>query len=364
MAKKKNKNKDFQKVKLKVGRKLVRGLNETKTDFKSKKIIVKELESRAKDPIKTLANGFSINNQTKLFCINNVDKWLNSTNINSKGGEVVTTVSRYLSDSDHRVRTDCVKCLKHCMFLMNRNQDSGVSPLMPIILTYINCGLTHIDHRISSDSLNLLSHFIDFSDKSLFNQLMQTIITLFERETKIDANAMEVCLKLVSLMFKDESDSAIMKKKEPLVLQWSPDNFFCDIGSNWNNERPVMVNLTFQTYSSVDIKKNFLEKVEDIVKTELKLLFPKKRNDLSLSVNEARKAVSAVKMALLLNVCSDIDREMPSISIIGINRCEKTNRKQSQMITHLRSELDASLTKLLNERVKPECETNVFNNRS
>lgn len=349
MAKKKKKVKDFQKVKLKVGKRLVRGLNETKTDFKSKKIIVKELESRAKDPIKTLANGFAINKQTKLFCLNDVDKWLDSKNINSKGGEVVTTVSRYLSDSDHRVRSDCIKCLKHCISLLHRKPDSSVSPLMPVILTYINCGLTHIDDHITSDSLKLLSHFIDFSDKSLFNQLMQSIITLLERKSKIDSNLLEVCHKLMALMCKEESDSSLAMKKEPIVLKWSTDNFYCHISPIQDNRSVDAINLSFQTSSSVDVKEKFIRKIKEIVNTELKLLFPKTTNDLVMSVNEARKAVSAVKMAYLMNLASDVIITFPSITINGINVSQKSNRKQSQLISHLRSELTASLTKFFGQ---------------
>jgi len=50
-------------VKLKVGRRVTKGGNDTQTDFKAKKIIIKEAKSLAKDPLGMLVNCTTGNTQ-------------------------------------------------------------------------------------------------------------------------------------------------------------------------------------------------------------------------------------------------------------------------------------------------------------
>ncbi|XP_054160204.1 uncharacterized protein LOC128958381 [Oppia nitens] len=355
MAKKKNKEKDFQKKKLKVGRRLLGPQNDTKTEFKSKKIIIKEMESRTKDPIKTLTNSYGINSQIKIMCLSSLNNWINSTNINTKCGEVVNVVCKYMNDCDQRVRNECIKCLKHCISLLNtktNGEKQSISPLMPIILTYINCGLTHIDSHISGDALKLLSYLMDFCDNSLFNQLMQTIKSKISNKSNLDPNVLEICYKLVSLMNKNDRNSTLMVHKEPLVIKWSTDNYHCDLRSFTVSHKlpPIEIDLSFQSSTSHDISDSFLSLLKDIIKNEIKGLLPRSDTNLTLSISDARKAIYCMKMFSLMDFTIDLNEELPTFNITAINVNKKSNQKQQQLINHLTIELNASINQFYNKR--------------
>lgn len=353
MAKKK-KEKDFQKIKLKVGRKLLRGTNDTKTEFKSKKIILKESESRTKDPIKTLSNSIGINSQLKLLCLNRLIDSLNSLNLSNNSGQLINTVSKYLNDEDKRVRSDSIKCIKHCISILDKKNTnkSNLSPLMAIILTYINCGLTHIDHNIGIDSLKLLSYVMEKCDNSSYDQLMQMLITRIGNKTNIDANDYEICCKLISLMSKNDANNELrLESKESPVFKWSEDNCYCDLNNIISEEKSCFeLNLSFQTNSSVDSKEKFLSLVKNIVSNDLKLLFPKDCTQLSFTITEARKAISVLKISTIIGLPL-IERrgEIPSVNIVAINANKKSNRIQQKMILHLKNELIIWLNNLFNK---------------
>jgi hypothetical protein len=352
MAKKKKKEKDFQKIKLKVGRKLLRGINETKTDFKSKKIILKESELRSNDPLKTLSNNRAINSQIKLLCLNKLNNSLNSTIISA---EVINTVSKYLNDSDKRVRSDAIKCIKQSISLLDNQNNNSISPIMSMILSYIDCGLTHIDHNISYDSLKLLSHIMEKCDNSLYDQLMQIIISRIANKTNIDANDYEICCKLITLIKQNDINNELsLETKESPVFKWSSDNYYCDLNNIINDNKPSFeFNLSFQINSSVDLKEKFIAIVKNIVSNDLKLLLSKNSKQLSFTIPEAKKAISVLNISSMIGLSSNSnDSEIPTVNIVAINANKKTNRQQQQLISHLKNELIIAFKKLLNSDKK------------
>jgi hypothetical protein len=352
MAKKKKKEKDFQKIKLKVGRKLLRGINETKTDFKSKKIILKESELRSNDPLKTLSNNRAINSQIKLLCLNKLNNSLNSTIISA---EVINTVSKYLNDNDKRVRSDAIKCIKQSISLLDNQNNNSISPIMSMILSYIDCGLTHIDHNISYDSLKLLSHIMEKCDNSLYDQLMQIIISRIANKTNIDANDYEICCKLITLIKQNDINNELsLETKESPVFKWSSDNYYCDLNNIINDNKPSFeFNLSFQINSSVDLKEKFIAIVKNIVSNDLKLLLSKNSKQLSFTIPEAKKAISVLNISSMIGLSSNSnDSEIPTVNIVAINANKKTNRQQQQLISHLKNELIIAFKKLLNSDKK------------
>ncbi|CAG2168018.1 unnamed protein product [Oppiella nova] len=157
MAKKKKKERDFQKTKLRVGRRLIGATNDTKTEFKSKKIILKEMESRSKDPIKTLSNSYGLNTQMKISCLSGVNNWINSTNVMAKSGEVVNTVCKYLNDCDQR---DLEICFKLVSLMAKSEQNSLASkPKDSAVMKWSTdncyCNLNAISAKKPSYELNL-----------------------------------------------------------------------------------------------------------------------------------------------------------------------------------------------------------------
>jgi pre-rRNA-processing protein IPI1 len=356
MAKKKKKEKDFQKIKLKVGRKLLRGINETKTDFKSKKIILKESELRSNDPLKTLSNNRAINSQIKLLCLNKLNNSLNSTIISNNSAQVINTVSKYLNDSDKRVRSDAIKCIKQSISLLdNQNNNNSISPIMSMILSYIDCGLTHIDHNISYDSLKLLSYIMEKCDNSLYDQLMQIIISRIGDKTNIDSNDYEICCKLITLMKKNDINNELrLETKESPVFKWSSDNYYCDLNNIINDNKPSFeFNLSFQINSSVDLKEKFITIVKNIVINDLKLLLSKNSKQLSFTIPEAKKAISVLNISSMIGLSSNSnDSEIPTVNIVAINANKKTSRQQQQLILHLKNELIIAFKKLLNNDKK------------
>jgi len=151
-------------------------------------------------------------------------------------------------------------------------------------------------------------------------------------------------------MNRNESKSTELVAKESPVIVWSANEGYCDVYSIVYKEKPMHeINLSFQTTSSVDIKEKFIKTLENVVRSELKVLFSKESN---LSISEARKAIYALKMALLMGFTPNANQNINELNfnINAINTNEKSNRKQKQLIDNLYNDLNSSLVKFFNKR--------------
>lgn len=160
------------KIKLNLkGAKLPKGLNVTKTDFKVKKIVIKEQISDIYNPdgtvirkqnVKELLSKLQHHNATyrsegirylKDILANHPDE------TNKHFGPIVHGIAQQCLDVERDVRKESSKALG---ILLATSSAESVSPFFDTLSSYLRCAMTHIQIGIQEDSLfmldNLLSH--------------------------------------------------------------------------------------------------------------------------------------------------------------------------------------------------------------
>ncbi|XP_055688431.1 testis-expressed protein 10 homolog [Lutzomyia longipalpis] len=151
------------KVKLK-GAKLPKGQNITKTDFKVKKILIREQLKEAGDSqvlqkvnIKDLIGKLRHNNSS---IKQETLKSIRETVTSSPGdlfpkhlGEVLQTVGQLCLDIDKEVRRESFRCLQA---LFGAIDVALVEPFFDMLSSYLRCAMTHLQNPIQEDSLLLL----------------------------------------------------------------------------------------------------------------------------------------------------------------------------------------------------------------
>ncbi|XP_013398988.1 testis-expressed protein 10 homolog isoform X2 [Lingula anatina] len=182
MAKKK-KNQDFQKVKLKVGRKLPRE-SSTNTSFKTHSIQIKEQLTQASSTEPTTKRKLKIEDLLSQ---------LQHYNAGSRHGavaglrELVTThpalISQHLAamlekvtplfmDKDSVVRQAVIKLLK----VVLSNTDTGeLVPFFGILSSHLSCAMTHIVEDIRLDALSVLDVCLEFHPKLIITGTSQLL---------------------------------------------------------------------------------------------------------------------------------------------------------------------------------------------
>ena len=137
------KNKDFQKTKLKIGKKIPKRSNDTNTQFKSKKIVLKDQSTLENNQMAVLSRNLFSNKQFKLLCLSKI--YSNYLDKNAVDGESINILSRLLLDNEEQVRQSTIRCIKKSINRLIK-EDQSINPFLTILLTYIKCGLTHIDN--------------------------------------------------------------------------------------------------------------------------------------------------------------------------------------------------------------------------
>uniref|UniRef100_A0A1A9WZE0 Ipi1_N domain-containing protein n=1 Tax=Glossina brevipalpis TaxID=37001 RepID=A0A1A9WZE0_9MUSC len=166
---KKKKRAEKAKVKLK-GVKLPKGLNVTKTEFKIRKIIIreqlkdlkcvdgerhvhlnlKEILNRLKhhgsnfrlESLRKLRDAIAINNSSILVCLN----------------EIIQNVASLCLDAEREIRKDSFKTLDS---LLGSLTETSIAPFFHIISSYLRCAMTHLQPYIQEDSLLMLDVLLD-----------------------------------------------------------------------------------------------------------------------------------------------------------------------------------------------------------
>lgn len=369
------KNKDFVKVKLKAGKRLPKHLNETKPEFTAKKIQVKPLLPQSNvDPIKLLAAG-KLSNNLKIVYLNKLRANLSSIDSLTQGGEQVQVMCKYLIDVDARVRTEAINCLKKCLELFTKNTNKngmtsqGLTPLFSIMLSFINCGITHINQNIRTDSQKLLSFVVDHCDGTLYGQLMEMILAKIESAFMgtLDVEYYAILEKLIKRFHlanesNEKENEEVMPETSADAFHWSPDNCTIDIRSHEPAPRHQDICFTFQSKTSLNVKEKFLEAVQTMVLKDIKFLFGKS-HDRPLTSTEAQKAIAALRISLDLKIHQQVldywtlpsgTLKIPSINITTSNvasQSEKRVQKKMQTsLEHQMSQMFNHLHKLFKNR--------------
>ncbi|GAB0088764.1 hypothetical protein DMENIID0001_032280 [Sergentomyia squamirostris] len=158
------------KVKLK-GVKLLKAQNVTKTDFKVKKIIVREqlreesetaTEGIPKVNIKDLLGKLRHNNPTiKQDSLKSIREVIGSNPeelFPKHLGEILQTIGQMCLDIEKDVRRESFRCLQS---LLGGIDVKMVDPFFEMLSSYLRCAMTHLQNAIQDDSLLLLDVLLE-----------------------------------------------------------------------------------------------------------------------------------------------------------------------------------------------------------
>lgn len=390
MAKMKRKKNapDFKKVKIKAGRRLPKHLNETKPEFTAKKILVKPFSSSASADLLRLLSSASINTSLKLKYLDKLNKDLGADSGSellaaSQGGEQIQVVGKFLTDVDHRVREAAANCLKTCLTAISgavsgRVESStarreSLSPLLSILLTFVNCGLTHINESIRDDSCKFFAYLLDRCDASLLEEhLMQMFLgkisTSFGRS--LDGEYYRLLERFVS----KRVDANRRKKRlncaadeDKITSSSTTTNTFIhrssDLARRFSGFQDLQ--LTFQSSSKclssqlANIGETFSDTVGRMVVKDVKALLGKGHNVRMLNPVDGQKAVSALKIALigeggdshlqeLLQFWRQPGHSLPTVKIVAnANSLTKGSASvaKAKQAAHLQNEINSQLNR-------------------
>lgn len=224
MAKKKNKDVDFKKTKLKVG-KVRKSGNLTKPTFKASKVTLKEALDLRVDPVKSLsiynANGGS---SVKILKLNRLLEAEQLKQVHLLTSDLLNVLSRMIIDSDKRVRSLTTKCLKIALTTLQAS-NVDVSPSISLILSHVRCALTHLDASIADDGRKILLMLHEFSCVSSIQEQMLTIlltkVTHGMNDTVVSARSLDELQVLYQILSKDsvsigeKTNHNIQAKQQP-----------------------------------------------------------------------------------------------------------------------------------------------------
>lgn len=170
MAKTKKTHKDFQKVKLKVGRKLPKGLNVTDTSFKTKKIVLHDRLSKSTGGEPTTARKLSVQDLIGRLHHYNVTNRLSAlAGLRELGRSHSVAFGPHLkplleilgtlcSDKEGVVRQSAHKVLR---LVLGSVSSERLSPFGPLLLSHLGCAVNHLSSEVRHDALELLSMLLD-----------------------------------------------------------------------------------------------------------------------------------------------------------------------------------------------------------
>ncbi|XP_053743094.1 testis-expressed protein 10 homolog [Synchiropus splendidus] len=168
-SKKKRRQDDFQKVKLKVGKRKPQADNATNTNFRSKGINLPE-------QLKTDTSGPTTHRQLGIY---DLLSQLHHYNANVKHGALLglkellssspSVLDQYLSrllsevaavftDKDGNVRVAATRVLR---FIAQSVPAERVAPFFPLLRAHLSCAMTHIESSIQEDAMKVLDVLLD-----------------------------------------------------------------------------------------------------------------------------------------------------------------------------------------------------------
>lgn len=266
-GKKKKKDLDFQKVKLKVGRRLKKDCNETKAEFKTRKIILKEVRSFSDDPITALnRHSDHMSQHAKLSMLNHFNSALTHDIVKSLTKPILDSLSKFLVDHSDQVRNVTVKCLKNC-FNHIRQQHLSTKDFMLSLKPYLNCAYTHVSTDIATDCQKFLEYFVNINDANIFEPLMEIVLRRYEVGNLSQAQK-ELAIKLKHYYVRQTQKQTVenmLKGDELEPLLWTETNYVLNLHKpRIDYEREVKLG---HINRSENIIEKYLDSVEDAIQT-------------------------------------------------------------------------------------------------
>ncbi|KAG0723334.1 Testis-expressed protein 10 [Chionoecetes opilio] len=191
---KKNKKADFAKVKLKVGKKLKKAQNETRTDFKTRKIILKEQLSRKSE--EGLLTKKKRNVKDLLTCLGHTNTYVRQDGLNGllelvknneteelipKLSQIISGVASCMFDIDVLIRSATIKFIEALLVKVGIH----VEPYFSVLATHLSCAMVHLNTGVQADSLRLVNLFVKHTPALLArhaNTLISNFVNLISRK--------------------------------------------------------------------------------------------------------------------------------------------------------------------------------------
>lgn len=187
---KKKRQQDFQKVKLKVGKKLKKADNETNASFKTRSIQIRtqlkkqdgsQPSTRKKQNLSELLTqcrhySASVRHEAATGLrelITNYPELLLShpADVLEKAGEL-------LSDKDSVVRQASIKLFK---VILGKMSEKHISPFFPLLCAHLCCAMTHINDEIQVDSLTMLDYLLESHPALMISRSSQVLGNFIEQ---------------------------------------------------------------------------------------------------------------------------------------------------------------------------------------
>lgn len=268
--KKKRKDVDFQKVKLKIGRKLKKDINETKAEFKSRKIVLKEVRSFSNNPVAALSrHSDHISHQGKLSLLNHFNSAIDHDLAKNLNKPILDSLSKFLIDHSEQVRAAAIRCLKTC-YNQLKQLHIPTTEFMLSLRPYLECAYTHVSMPIVNDCRKLLEYFVKINDAHLFEPLMHVIM---RRYGSVQATTAEkaIAVQLKSYYIRHVSKQKIeelMKQDTVEPMKWTEEQYTIDMDSHIHNpssynceqRRELTIN---PQVAREDIVEQFLQSIDD-----------------------------------------------------------------------------------------------------
>lgn len=270
-GKKNKKDLDFQKVKLKVGRRLKRDSNETKAEFHTRKIILREVKSHSSDPLTAIINHSDhISHQGKLAILKHFNAALTPEISKSLNRPVLNSLAKFLTDTSNDVRNTTVKCLKTCYNHLKQSQ-LPVKDFLYSLKPYLDCAYTHLDRGISSDCHNFLHYLVNLNDSQIFEPLMYIIVRRYESGNLTQAEK-KLAVKLKQQYKRFEQKQSIEDKLQDgkvEALYWSETNYVLNLDNVIHNLEYERTNMDHEVYerprSKIEnIGRKFVSVIPDV----------------------------------------------------------------------------------------------------
>ncbi|XP_046550863.1 testis-expressed protein 10 homolog [Haliotis rubra] len=233
MAKsKKKKQEDFQKVKLKVGKRLPKGQNVTNTSFKTHAIqVVQQLKTDGSQPsthrklnIEDLlpkCQHYSIGVRHDGVTGLRELMTLHPHMITSQLATIIEKALPLIMDKDSNVRQACLKLFK---LIFTSTPAQQIEPFFPVLSAHLCCAMTHIYDDIQHDSLEVFDLLLDTYPLLIANnsgQLLQNFIEQISRQqnvTKGQKSNLSLAVKLDSKYSVQRWRSGILSRIYKLLL--------------------------------------------------------------------------------------------------------------------------------------------------
>ncbi|XP_055346959.1 uncharacterized protein LOC129594333 [Paramacrobiotus metropolitanus] len=255
--KKTSERKDFQKIKFKVGKQKPKGLNVTDTTFKSRAINIveqfqcqteNETSSRGRD-IKQICSLLSHHTTTKrVFAIAELSDYVLQypSSIRTYLSDILNAVLPRLMDDEPRIHTRMRTVLQSIFDALGEPSLNLLEPFATLIISYVICGLTHINNGVACNALtvvDILPNYLDLraareDSGKLLNALISMIVTVQnQRHQNVQLNSVGffatansrvlVCIRILHVL--EGICASEEKEKTAEIISWDirkPTHFF------------------------------------------------------------------------------------------------------------------------------------------